>query len=72
MALARLGVPVAFVGAIGDDGYGRFVRDELRDEGIDYASRLLQAGVPCELHSFAGTFHGSSLVAGAAVEWIGR
>jgi sugar/nucleoside kinase (ribokinase family) len=35
VALARLGVPVAFVGAVGDDGYGRFVRDELAAEGID-------------------------------------
>jgi sugar/nucleoside kinase (ribokinase family) len=35
VALARLGVPVAFVGAVGDDGYGRFVRDGLQAEGID-------------------------------------
>jgi acetyl esterase/lipase len=32
--------------------------DPLRDEGIDYAHRLMQAGVPVELHSYAGTFHG--------------
>jgi acetyl esterase/lipase len=36
--------------------------DPLRDEGILYALRLLQAGVPVELHSYAGTFHGSGLV----------
>ncbi len=36
--------------------------DPLRDEGIDYATRLLQAGVSSELHSYPGTFHGSSLV----------
>ena len=41
--------------------------DPLRDEGIDYASRLLQAGVSVELHSFPGTFHGSSLLPGAEV-----
>jgi acetyl esterase/lipase len=41
--------------------------DPLRDEGILYALGLLAAGVPCELHSFPGTFHGSSLVATAAV-----
>ncbi len=41
--------------------------DPLRDEGIDYAMRLLQAGVSTELHQYPGTFHGSSLVASAAV-----
>jgi sugar/nucleoside kinase (ribokinase family) len=35
VALARLGVPAAFVGAVGDDGYGRWVRDDLIREGID-------------------------------------
>jgi acetyl esterase/lipase len=39
--------------------------DPLRDEGILYALRLLQAGVPVELHSYAGTFHGSGLVPNA-------
>ncbi len=35
--------------------------DPLRDEGIEYALRLLQAGVNVELHSYPGTFHGSSM-----------
>ena len=41
--------------------------DPLRDEGITYASRLLQAGVSVELHNYPGTFHGSALVTTAAV-----
>jgi acetyl esterase/lipase len=39
----------------------------LRDEGIEYARRLVQAGVDAELHLYPGTFHGSSMIAGAAV-----
>jgi acetyl esterase len=41
--------------------------DPLRDEGITYAQRLLQAGVSVELHQFPGTFHGSMVVTAAAV-----
>jgi acetyl esterase/lipase len=41
--------------------------DPLRDEGILYALRMLQAGVPVELHSYPGTFHGSALIPAAAV-----
>ncbi|PSK93646.1 acetyl esterase/lipase [Murinocardiopsis flavida] len=38
-----------------------------RDENIDYAVRLLQAGVSVELHQWAGTFHGSQALLSAAV-----
>jgi acetyl esterase/lipase len=41
--------------------------DPLRDEGIQYALRLMEAGVQVELHSYPGTFHGSSLITSAAV-----
>jgi acetyl esterase/lipase len=41
--------------------------DPLRDEGISYAMRMLQAGVSVELHAYPGTFHGSALVVDAAV-----
>ena len=32
--------------------------DPLRDEAIDYAVRLMRAGVATELHVFPGTCHG--------------
>ena len=41
--------------------------DPLRDEGILYGLRLLQAGVSVELHSYPGTFHGSALLPSAEV-----
>jgi acetyl esterase/lipase len=53
------GLPPAFVSTM------EF--DPLRDEGIEYALRLLQAGVAVELHQYPGTFHGSSMVAEAEV-----
>ncbi|WP_079127316.1 alpha/beta hydrolase [Streptomyces sp. TP-A0874] len=41
--------------------------DPLRDEAIDYALRLLQAGVSVELHQWPGTFHGSLAILSAEV-----
>jgi acetyl esterase/lipase len=41
--------------------------DPNRDEAITYALRLLQAGVPVELHQWAGTFHGSPAILSADV-----
>ena len=55
--------------------------DGFRDEDIDYAQRLNQAGVPCELHVIAGLPHGYLLVPGAAAvqlamhcmdDWLAR
>jgi acetyl esterase len=33
--------------------------DPLRDEGMEYAQRLVQHGIATELHLYPGTFHGS-------------
>ena len=41
--------------------------DPNRDEAIDYAQRLLQAGVSVELHQWSGTFHGSQAILSADV-----
>jgi acetyl esterase/lipase len=46
--------------------------DPLRDEGILYAMRLLEQGVSTELHQFAGTFHGSSMLVSAEVSQRGN
>ena len=58
------GLPPAFVSTM------EF--DPLRDEGIEYALRLLRAGVAVELHQYPGTFHGSQLVAQAGVSKRGQ
>jgi acetyl esterase/lipase len=41
--------------------------DPNRDDAIGYAQRLLQAGVPVELHQWPGTFHGSQAILSADV-----
>ncbi|GAA3988781.1 alpha/beta hydrolase [Allokutzneria multivorans] len=38
-----------------------------RDEDIDYAVRLMRAGVSVELHQWPGTFHGSQAILSAEV-----
>ena len=41
--------------------------DLFLDEDIDYAQRLLRAGVPTELHVYPGAFHAFDMMEGAAV-----
>ncbi|MBM3672281.1 MAG: alpha/beta hydrolase [Actinobacteria bacterium] len=66
-------LPPAFVSVGAIDGF--------RDEDVDYATRLNQAGVPCELHVYPGLPHGYGLVPGAAMvkralsdvdDWLAR
>jgi acetyl esterase/lipase len=67
------GLPPAYVSVGALDGF--------RDEDVDYAQRLMQAGVPTELHVYPGLPHGVQLFTEAAVvkqavrdreDWIGR
>jgi acetyl esterase len=53
------GLPPAYIST------GQF--DPLRDEGILYGLRLLQAGVATEIHNFPGTYHGSDFVETAEI-----
>jgi acetyl esterase/lipase len=49
-----VGLPPAYISAMQND--------PLRDEGVNYALALMEAGVLVELHTFPGTFHGSAQV----------
>lgn len=41
--------------------------DLFLDENLDYARRLASAGVPVELHCYAGAYHGFDMVPGARI-----
>ncbi len=43
VTLARLGVPVVFLGRVGNDPAGRLIRDGLADEGVDVRGLRLDA-----------------------------
>jgi sugar/nucleoside kinase (ribokinase family) len=44
-ALARLGLDVTFVGRVGDDTYGRWAVEQLRGDGVDTASMVIDPGL---------------------------
>lgn len=44
-AVARLGGRAAFLGKVGEDMHGRFLRDTLAGEGVDVSGMLLDRGV---------------------------
>lgn len=46
--------------------------DLFAEESLDYARRLLAAGVPCELHVYPGAFHGFDLVPTAQIAIAAR
>lgn len=43
---ARLGLRTAFCGVVGDDLYGRFMREELMAHGVDISGLVVQKGRP--------------------------
>jgi acetyl esterase/lipase len=53
------GLPPAFVTA--------YQIDPTRDEGLDYARMLIQAGVPTEVHHYSAAFHVAHIVPGTAI-----
>ncbi|HYD12905.1 MAG TPA: alpha/beta hydrolase [Allosphingosinicella sp.] len=53
------GLPPAFIGT--------GALDLFLEEDVDYARRLVRAGVPTELHVYPGAFHAFDMMAGAAV-----
>jgi acetyl esterase/lipase len=61
-AASLAGLPPAFlsVGAL----------DLFLDEDVDYARRLIAAGVPTELHVYPGAYHGFAMTGGARVTRI--
>jgi acetyl esterase/lipase len=53
------GLPPAYITA--------YQVDPTRDEGLDYARRLIQAGVLTEVHHYPGAFHMAHIIPGTAI-----
>lgn len=62
VALVRLGIETAFVGAVGDDGVGTAVRDGLEREGVDVSELALVAGARSPQSSILVTGEGRTIV----------
>src|SRR5262245_64214428 len=46
---ARLGLRVAFVGKVGDDIFGRFMREQMAERGIDTSGVVVDPAIPTGL-----------------------
>jgi ribokinase len=63
VAAARLGAETAFVGAIGDDGFGADARDALAAEGIDLRGLVCLAGETTGVALILVDAHGENSIA---------
>lgn len=69
VALARLGVETGFVGSVGEDQYGRYVKNDLSKEGVDISGLIIEP----ELNTvgvFAFIDETESGICGDGREWI--
>lgn len=42
VALARLGVGTKFIGTVGEDQYGRYIKNDLQNEGVDISDLIIK------------------------------
>jgi pseudouridine kinase len=48
--LARLGAEVAFISALGDDGFGKFLRESMAESGLDDSALIVRKGLSTGLY----------------------
>ena len=41
VALAKLGLPVSFLGTIGDDQYGKYIQKDFKEQGVNTADLIV-------------------------------
>ena len=66
VAAARAGAKVSFIGAVGDDDFGRAARAGLQKDGIDTGNVVTQAGVPSGVALILVDARGENLIAVAS------